>query len=215
MRPEISTVTEWINRHSGILSQPSRFKFMAVFKLFSLFEKTKGRLVGSPWCLCVRLCVSPPHKLLNASPNLYETWYVYHGIWAHLKGMFHKSFHTSLCLYLYLPIVGRQRLVKYVPVATNTSKNIRILVDVVFYTVCVLSKESLWVCLRILCSVLVFIALVVVWRLPELSDSKISPVRLETENHCAAEASSNLLDWNGLCVPPSLIGNGSVNAFSN
>jgi hypothetical protein len=39
-------------------------------------------------CLCV--CVSP-YRLLNAWTNLYETWYVWHGTWAHLNCVLHKS----------------------------------------------------------------------------------------------------------------------------
>jgi hypothetical protein len=34
---------------------------------------------------------------LNAWTNLYETWYVYHGTWAHLNGVFHKSL-PSVCV---------------------------------------------------------------------------------------------------------------------
>ena len=44
----------------------------------------------SPCCLYV--CVSPHHQqLLNARTSLYETWYLYHGTWAHLNGILHKS----------------------------------------------------------------------------------------------------------------------------
>jgi hypothetical protein len=43
--------------------------------------------------------------------------------------------------------VGGQRLAKHVPAATNTRNNRRTVGVVVFYTVCVESKESLCVCL--------------------------------------------------------------------
>jgi hypothetical protein len=36
----------------------------------------------SPCSLCI-----PLYYLLNAWTNLYETWYVYHGTWAHLNGL--------------------------------------------------------------------------------------------------------------------------------
>jgi hypothetical protein len=49
----------------------------------------------SPCCLCVY--VSPPHQLLNAWTNLYETWYVNHGTSAHLNGVLHKSL-PSICV---------------------------------------------------------------------------------------------------------------------
>jgi hypothetical protein len=53
----------------------------------------------------------------------------------------------SVCLYVYSPIVDRQRLSKHVLAAMNTRKN-RIVRSVVFYMVHVISKEmeSLWVC---------------------------------------------------------------------
>jgi hypothetical protein len=51
------------------------------------------------------LCVSPIY-FLNAWTNLYETWYVYHGTWAH----FINPSHQSVCLYVYPPIIARQQL---------------------------------------------------------------------------------------------------------
>jgi hypothetical protein len=32
------------------------------------------------------------YQRLNAWTNLYETWYVCHGTWAHVNGVLHKSF---------------------------------------------------------------------------------------------------------------------------
>jgi hypothetical protein len=52
-----------------------------------------------------------------------------------------------------LPIVATQQLGKHVPAATNT-RNRRIDWRVVFYVVRVISKESLWACLRIILSLL-------------------------------------------------------------
>jgi hypothetical protein len=46
-------------------------------------------------------------------------------------------------------IVARQRLDRHVPVPTNRSNIRRIVGDIVFYTVLVVSKESLWVCVCI------------------------------------------------------------------
>jgi hypothetical protein len=45
----------------------------------------KSRLMRSPSCLCVCLCI--PLLNLNSWKNLCETWYVYHGTWAHLNGV--------------------------------------------------------------------------------------------------------------------------------
>jgi hypothetical protein len=39
----------------------------------------------------------PPFQLSNASTNRYEIWYVYHGVWAYLNGVLHKSF-PSVCV---------------------------------------------------------------------------------------------------------------------
>jgi hypothetical protein len=77
--------------------------------------------------------------------NIYETCYVYHGIWAHLNGMLKNPSHQSV--YLYPTIVARQQLGKHVPASTNARNNIRIVRRVVFYTARVVLKENLWPCL--------------------------------------------------------------------
>jgi hypothetical protein len=88
-----------------------------------------------------------PCSLLDAWTGLYETWYVCHGSWAHLNCVLHRSLssvHVSECVSQ--RIVARQLLGRHVPVATNTCNNRRI-VGIVFYTVRLVSKDSLWVCL--------------------------------------------------------------------
>jgi hypothetical protein len=81
------------------------------------------------------LCLyHPPHELLNASTSLYETWYVYHGIGARLNGLLIHASHQLVCLYVYPPVVARQRLAK-------TRKN-RIVGRVVFYVDRVVSMEK-------------------------------------------------------------------------
>jgi hypothetical protein len=75
----------------SILSRMNPVTF-CIYKLFSLFWRNKSRLMRSPCCLCV--CESPP--LLT-----FETLYVYHGTWAHLNGLLHKSLHQSACLSLF------------------------------------------------------------------------------------------------------------------
>jgi hypothetical protein len=76
-------------------------------------------------------------------------------------------------------------------------------VGLVFYAVCVVWKQSLWVCLCI-ANVSACTAEAVVWRLPEPSDSKMSwdPWDSETRIAVLARASSNLLDWPGY---PSIV----------
>jgi hypothetical protein len=74
--------------------------------------------------LSVCLCIS--YILLNVWTNLYETWYVYHGTWAHLNGVFHK-FLPSVCQYVYPFIVARQWAGKNVAAAMNTHKTTELL----------------------------------------------------------------------------------------
>jgi hypothetical protein len=108
----------------------------------------------SPSCLC------SPHPFLNAWTNFHETWYVYHGIGAHLNGVVYKSL-PSVCVSLpslqgngsvkCLPPFGdTQRLGKHVPAATNIRNNTRIARHVIFCAVHVLLKETVQVCLCIL-----------------------------------------------------------------
>jgi hypothetical protein len=78
------------------------------------------------------VCVS-----MNTWTYIYETWYAYHGSWAHLNGILHKSLSSvSKSIYVSLLIVAKQRLGRHVPVATNTRNNRR----------AHRLKESLWVC---------------------------------------------------------------------
>jgi hypothetical protein len=55
--------------------------------------------------------------------------------------------HQSVCLYVYPLIVARQRLGRHVPAAMNTRNNRRIVGGIIFYTVRVVIKEILWVCM--------------------------------------------------------------------
>jgi hypothetical protein len=67
--------------------------YMFLVSLLILFWKSKSTLMSSPSCVCVCVCVSvsAPYQSLNGRSNLCETWYVYHGIWAHLNRLLHKS----------------------------------------------------------------------------------------------------------------------------
>jgi hypothetical protein len=72
---------------------------------------------------------SIPYQLLNVCTNLYETWYVCRGTWAHLNGVLHKSL-WSVCVSLCVPpIVARQRLGKNVTAATTTYATIKELLN--------------------------------------------------------------------------------------
>jgi hypothetical protein len=154
------------SRCLATLGETERQQGNLIILLFSLLSYS--RLMWSPLCSCV--CIPPPpsHYLLNAWTKLYETWYVYHGNWAHVSGILHK-FLPSVFVSVYvslLPLQGndsvrfipsfgaRQQLGKQVPAATNTSNNNNIAGRLIFYAVRVLSKESLWVCLCIPLSLL-------------------------------------------------------------
>jgi hypothetical protein len=108
------------------------------------------------------VCVSvyhPTHQPQNTSTNHSETWYVYHGTWAHLNGVLHKSIPSvcvSVCVSLLSllgkgfvkcipPLVFRQQLGKHVPAAMNTRSNRGIVGRIIFFAVRSSSKESLWV----------------------------------------------------------------------
>jgi hypothetical protein len=101
--------------------------------------------------VCVSICLSS--KLLNGWINLYETWYVYHGTWAHLDGIVHKPFHQSVCLHVYpfLSLLGSGSgmCLSSRFLVTNTRNSRRIVGGVILYAVRVLSNESLCVCLPI------------------------------------------------------------------
>jgi hypothetical protein len=119
--------------HGALTPRPLSVFLLAYFPYFEITLLSV--------CLCV--CVSSP--ILNAWTNLYETWYVYHGTWAHLNGLIKNNpFHHSVCLYVYPLIVARQRLGKNPPVValqrlgrnvtavTNTHATIEELLDASF-----------------------------------------------------------------------------------
>jgi hypothetical protein len=86
-----------------------------ILAYFLSFLRKKSRLMRSPCCLCIH-----HYQFFDACTNLYETWYVYHGIWAHLNSILHKS--LSLVRVCVSPTVAWQRLVKNVTAATNTQQ---------------------------------------------------------------------------------------------
>jgi hypothetical protein len=67
--------------------------------------------------------------------------------------------HQFVCLHMYPLIVARQQLGKRFRATTNTRKNRRTVGRVVYCTVRVVSKESLWVSL---CIVIVFVVVVII-----------------------------------------------------
>jgi hypothetical protein len=105
--------------------------------------------------------------------------------------------HQSVCLYVYPPIIARQRHSKHVPAATNTRNDRRIVGLVILYNARALSKESLWVSVCIhnfsKCT-----TEAVICSLPGPTDSKIWPwVPWNGKQRITVQArtNSNLLDW--------------------
>jgi hypothetical protein len=89
--------------------------------------------------LCVS--VSPwihPLYLLNVWSNLYETWYEYHGSWAHLSGILHK-FRPPIWVSVY---VALQSLLGNGSVKILLRQRISTQHSVIFYAVHVVWKES-------------------------------------------------------------------------
>jgi hypothetical protein len=82
----------------------------------------------------------PPPELFIRWTNFYGTSYVCRGIRANLSVVLHKS-RPAVCIYVYPPLIARQRLGKNVSAATNTPSNRRIVGCAVFYAVLGLSNE--------------------------------------------------------------------------
>jgi hypothetical protein len=71
--------------------------------LRSLFWLVLAYFSKAGLCVCMSVYSLPP-ELLNAWTDLYETWYVYRGTWAHLNSILHKSLPSvcvcvSVCVY--------------------------------------------------------------------------------------------------------------------
>jgi hypothetical protein len=111
-----------------------------IFSLISLVVKNESRLMRLPCCLCL------PHQLLMPEPIIMKPGTYITAPEPITTAYFTNPSHQSVCLYVYPSLIfARQRLGKHVPTATNTHKNRRIVRRVIFCTVFVLSKESLWV----------------------------------------------------------------------
>jgi hypothetical protein len=100
-----------------------------------------------PCCLCV--CVSLPINFLMSEQIFMKLGMYIMSPEPVSTAYFINPSHQSVCLYVYPPIVTRQRLGKHVPAAMIIRKNRRIIGRVVFCTVRVVLKERLWVCLCI------------------------------------------------------------------
>jgi hypothetical protein len=92
--PPLSYLARCLSKHRGNFTYD--FLYSDSGLIFS-------RLPKMSLCHLHAVCVSvyPSFQRLIAWTNLYETWYVYHGTWAHLSGVLHKSL-PSLCVsYMY------------------------------------------------------------------------------------------------------------------
>jgi hypothetical protein len=73
-------------------------------------QTNKSRLMRSPCCLCVH-----PSQL-NAWSNHYEIWCVYHGTWAHLNGVIHRSFPSVISILQFLKFLRKNLNIAWTPV---------------------------------------------------------------------------------------------------
>jgi hypothetical protein len=127
-------------------SHPRKPVILIIISLLSLFWRNESRFMRSPCCLCVcESRLSPFECLTQSLWNL-----VFHVTWVHLSGVLYKSLSPVCVAACASPhIVTRQRLGRHVPLAANRCNNRRIVGGVVFYTIRVVSREGLWVCLCI------------------------------------------------------------------
>jgi hypothetical protein len=112
--------------------------YRSLLRVLYLIKFDNGLLWVMSLAYCPKIGIwDHSHQLLNALTNIYETWYVCHGTWAHLIGLLHRSL-RSVCVSIrvsrlsllgngsvrcIIPFAARQRLGKHVPVATNTLNN--------------------------------------------------------------------------------------------
>jgi hypothetical protein len=101
--------------------KPNVLTKFRLFSLLYLFWKNEN-MIAQLHAVCVP--VYPSYQLLKASTNLYETWNIYNGNWANLSDDFINPSDQSVCLYVYPPIVARQRLGKNFTATTNTQATI-------------------------------------------------------------------------------------------
>jgi hypothetical protein len=67
-----------------------RLEALSFWPTFLILKKiNKNRFMRLPCFLCLYIL---SFQLLNAWAYLYDTWYTYHGTWAHRNGVFHKFF---------------------------------------------------------------------------------------------------------------------------
>jgi hypothetical protein len=78
-----------------------------------------------PYCLCACVYTLLTFERLNQS--LWNLVCIHDAIWAQLNGILHKSLPLVACLYVYPPMVARQRAGKNLTAATNTSATIELL----------------------------------------------------------------------------------------
>jgi hypothetical protein len=88
-------------------------------------------------CLCI-----PSYQLVYAWTNLYGTWYVYNGTWAHPNDVFKKNI-VSLCVCMCIPLSllgnGSAKIYRGNEYIRNSRRTVRRLV---YYAVRFVTKES-------------------------------------------------------------------------
>jgi hypothetical protein len=164
--------------------------------------------VRSPSCLCVCLSLYPPYQILNAWTNLYETWYVYHGTWAHFNGVLHKSLQSvcvSICVSPYRCHVTAGQTRSH---GNEYTQRWEELLDASFS----IQSVSYRVCVS---PILVYVP-------PKRwSEDSQSRQRVKYVHESRGTRNQESLCWRGpaaiyrtgLCISLSLLGNGSVSTF--
>jgi hypothetical protein len=132
----------------------------------SLFPYSKKINVGLWDVLAEYVSVYPPLSTFNVSTNIYETWCVYRDTWVHPNGVHHIHFPSILRLYMYFPIVARQRLGKNITTTVDTHATIEL--EASFSFGHVVSKESRLLVLHIT-SCLQFLSILLHTDIPEYS----------------------------------------------
>jgi hypothetical protein len=107
----------------------------AFLAYFPYFKKLKVGL----WdylAVCMSVCLHVyPYQLLNAWTNIYETWYVYHGTWANLNGVIHKSLPIVILWLQHLEFLRQNLNIAWMPVVIFMKLGLWIMPPEAFSTV--------------------------------------------------------------------------------
>jgi hypothetical protein len=115
-----------------------RVRTVAMQRTLNTFSHTRWRhttIEKHFFCVVCATHCGTWHVFAIGGASIYETWCAYHGTWAHLNGVLHKSF-TSVCVYMRITIslLGSDSL-KTLPRQRIHANNRRVIGRIVFYVV--------------------------------------------------------------------------------